>query len=575
VELTPGTPADPFIDKMVGNFRLVRRLGAGAMGAVYEGLNPLAGIRVAVKILGADLAVEKDLVERFFAEARALNQIAHENIVRVIDLGAHPEGFYYCVMELLEGETLAAALRAGPMEQHRALMLFAQAFDALGAAHTKGIVHRDVKPTNIMLVHHPVTGVELVKLVDFGIAKLQKGAQATATQSGMIMGTPAYMSPEQASGRVQDVEARSDLYCLGLVAYEVFTGRHPFEGRAIGELIVAQMTEVPPPASVFAKVPPRLDDLLFRLLKKSKDERPESASVVATELRAILHDSSEGMRLIPPPLPRMLPAAQVLKESRTPRPQGPATEPTPTPVRIPSRQEAPSGLRKASTPLAMKPVTKAPKKKPAKRVRGPFLSALVLMLVLLGVTRAGIVDVEPIVGEAAVLLGLRPASSYGNTAMPILDGSLAAFKAAPVLGDCQGAFSDLRGDVLPAKDPDLRRRLFENLASYNRLEDCLRGHEKALTSENDWVPSYLRGVAAYSIAHALDRLSAESQKVAREIKDGDTGTAPFDAVLFARRATDSFNDARPDAPLIHRGLIDAFLGALDRMRMRARVAEAR
>jgi serine/threonine-protein kinase len=338
--------ADAFIGKTVGNFKLTKRLGMGAMGAVYEAVHPIVGIRVAVKILGGSVAFEQDLVERFFSEARALNQVAHENIVKVVDLGTHPDGFYYCVMELLEGETLTAVLRYGRLDVTRGLFILTQICDGLAAAHDKGVIHRDLKPANVMVVRHPTTGLDVVKIVDFGIAKLQTAQpQANATSTGMIIGTPAYMSPEQAAGRTNEIDARSDLYSLGLVAYELFTGRHPYEGRPVGELIVAQITEVPKPPSTFATLPRRLDTIIQKLLRKRKEERFASASALAFELRGLMEDlragqgdlaAAAGPAAAPPKAPGMVPS-----------PLAPASAAVPTgsapPVMMPAAARVPTG----------------------------------------------------------------------------------------------------------------------------------------------------------------------------------------------------------------------------------------
>ncbi len=369
---------DTFLGKTVGNFRLTRRLGVGAMGAVYEGVHPLVGIRVAVKILSGSTALDRDLVERFFAEARALNQIAHDNIVKVIDLGQHPDGFYYCVMELLEGETLASLSRYGKVELMRGLFLLTQICEGLAAAHEKGIIHRDLKPSNIMVVRHPTSGVEVVKIVDFGIAKLQSAQpSANATSTGMIIGTPAYMSPEQAAGRVGEIDARSDLYSLGLVAYELLTGHHPFEGKPVGELIVAQITETPKPASSIAPMPRRLDGVIARLLKKKREERYTSAGTVAFELRAVLDAVRAGVPDSPAPgaetpvtrgaSPARASSAAVPVVARSATAAAPPAPPpvmAPTPAAAGPVSPAPAAPAPA-LPAAAAPVAAAPQQPPA------------------------------------------------------------------------------------------------------------------------------------------------------------------------------------------------------------------
>jgi len=350
----PSPPVDPFPGKMVGNFRLARRLGAGGMGAVYEGIHPIIGSRVAVKLLGGQQALDPDVVERFFSEARVLNQVQHDNIVKVIDLGRHPEGFYYCVMELLEGETLAQAIGRGRIPLPRALRILVQSCDALAAAHDKGIVHRDLKPANIMLVTGP-SGAEQTKLVDFGIAKLfgaARPAMPVSATASTVVGTPAYMSPEQASGRAGEVDTRSDLYSLGLVAYEMLTGHHPWEGMEVGQIILAQLTKEPPPPSVWCEVPPRLEKAVLQAVAKQKQDRFPTAEAFGLLLRDILAEvdasgapASEAKASVPPvardSAPATPPATPPTAPSAPP-PGAPAAAPPSSFILHPSSLSTPS-----------------------------------------------------------------------------------------------------------------------------------------------------------------------------------------------------------------------------------------
>src|SRR5689334_13860013 len=183
----------------LGAYRIEKLLGEGAMGEVYLAVHEALGRPVALKTLKPAVAADRSLTERFFAEARAVNIIRHENIVECTDLVDDPTGTSYIVMELLEGRTLAAAIReAGKMPPRRAARIAAQIAEAIGAAHHKGIVHRDLKPDNVFLIRRAGTG-DYVKVLDFGIARLRPDmAGVGATQSGALIGTPAYMSPEQA-----------------------------------------------------------------------------------------------------------------------------------------------------------------------------------------------------------------------------------------------------------------------------------------------------------------------------------------------------------------------------------------
>lgn len=540
-------PSDPLLGLMVGNFQLTRRIGAGGMGAVYEGLHPLVGIRVAVKILGGTLALDRELVDRFFAEARTLNQVAHENIVRVVDVGVHARGFYYCVMELLEGTTLAAVVANGRVELGRALELLAQAADALAAAHEKGIVHRDLKPANVMVVPHPATGADLVKLVDFGIAKLQSlPVDGYTTMSGTVMGTPAYMSPEQAAGRIGEIDARSDLYSLGIVAYELVTGRHPFESRPVGELLVAQITETPPSPGRLVPLPAALDDAIMRLLRKRREERFASAALVAHELRAIAAELTHA----PAPVTE-LPPAEVRAPAPTPAPRRDATPHPSGRVRMANRR--PASERKPVRPL--------------------FWLGLAAAGLALGAATTGLLNAEPIVAAVAGSMGLSPPTRWvARAAPPQLDGTNGAFTAAPAIEACREGlqrFRDASGDGGP-DDPlmalETKARLLE------ALSNCLRSRSHGLGAEARWSPPYVEGVARFEMGLSLDRLPSEWHARARERALQGSGTPLLLAELYASQASERFDEARQDAPDAARAFIDNFQIEIDALQRRARAA---
>ncbi len=233
---TPATsPPDPLLGTTVGSFRLVRRIGHGGMGSVYLGEQTLIGSKVAVKVLHEHLASDASLVQRFYAEARAVNLIGHPNIVNIFDMNVVPPRRYYLIMEYLEGEPLSAA-PAAPMAPERALPILIQVCQALQAAHARGVVHRDLKPENIFLCRRD--GPPFVKILDFGIAKLFGGEmQEGQTHAGWIVGTPEYMAPEQGAGDALD--GRADIYALGVIAYRLATGRLPFTGGGVTGVLLA------------------------------------------------------------------------------------------------------------------------------------------------------------------------------------------------------------------------------------------------------------------------------------------------------------------------------------------------
>jgi serine/threonine protein kinase len=265
---------DALLGQMVGSYRVARLIGAGAMGLVYKGVQPTIGSRVAIKVLVGDAARTPGLVERFFAEARAVNLIRHENIVNVLDLAALPDGRPYIVMEYLDGEPLSALLgRLGPLPLGSLARLVSEVLGALGAAHQSGIVHRDLKPDNIF-----VTVGGHAKVLDFGIAKLKPEvlAMSDGTRTGSLLGTPYYMSPEQALGRA--VDPRSDLYAAGVVLFECVTGHKPFSGTTLYDVLRQQVEQPPPPPRQFrGDLPLGYEQVVLRALQKDPAARYQSA----------------------------------------------------------------------------------------------------------------------------------------------------------------------------------------------------------------------------------------------------------------------------------------------------------
>jgi serine/threonine protein kinase len=276
---------DPLIDAVVGSFRLIRKLGGGGMGTVYLGEHTLIGSKVAVKFLHEHFASNEALVQRFLAEARAVNLIGHENIINIFDMNVLPPRRHYLVMEYLEGSPLSS-MTSSPQSPSVIVPILTQVCDALQAAHFNGVVHRDLKPENIFLVRHDRTP-HFVKVLDFGIAKLFDGRQAPGqTSLGTIIGTPEYMAPEQWAGK--GVDGRTDLYALGIIAYELLTGRTPFGKGGLGSLLHAHLQEMPAaPHEVNPSVPIPLSQIVMRAMAKRPEERFQSAS----ELRAALEQA--------------------------------------------------------------------------------------------------------------------------------------------------------------------------------------------------------------------------------------------------------------------------------------------
>jgi serine/threonine protein kinase len=286
----------------IGQYRILRKLGAGGMGTVFLAEHILLGRQAAIKTLLPTLSIHKEIVERFFTEARATSSIADPGVVQVFDFGYHVDGTAYIVMELLEGEALSDRMdRLGALPQADALKIARQVAAALAAAHDRGIVHRDLKPENLYLVHDAeAQGGERVKILDFGICKL--AGDDKLTQSGTTLGTPVYMSPEQCRG-TGGVDARSDIYALGCVLFHMLTGRTPFECEGVGEYIVAHLQQEPPIATTITPgLHALIDVLLLRCLAKDPAERYQTMQELQEAIGEVMSKiSAPGIAPVVPP----------------------------------------------------------------------------------------------------------------------------------------------------------------------------------------------------------------------------------------------------------------------------------
>lgn len=273
-------PPDPRVGTLLdGRYRIDALLGSGGMGFIYRAHHLKLDIDVAIKVLRDSEAANAEIVERFRREAESATRIGHPGIVRVLDFGIEPRGAQYMVMELLEGEDVSQRLaRLGPFAPDHAVKLLLEACEALAAAHHAGIVHRDLKPENLYLARLP-DGRERLKVVDFGLAKMSDAERpgvrgAKLTKTGTVFGTPKYIAPEQALGKGAD--ARSDVYSLGCIAYEMLTGVAPFDGENYLGIVNQHLFDPPPP---FAQANPRvsvshgLENVVMQALAKKPEER--------------------------------------------------------------------------------------------------------------------------------------------------------------------------------------------------------------------------------------------------------------------------------------------------------------
>ena len=272
------------IGEVVGNYRITGQIGSGGMGAVYEAQHELLGKRAAIKVLLPERSANREIVSRFFNEAKAVSLVHHPGIPEIYDFGHLASGNAYIIMELLEGETLGDRLkRVRPMSASEAVSISRHIAGVLGSAHAHDIVHRDLKPDNVFLVPDPaLPRGERAKILDFGIAKLaaDERPDKVRTETGRLMGTPYYMSPEQCRGSGQ-VDHRSDIYSLGCVLYQMLTGRPPFVLEGSGEVLAAHIHVPPlPPRSIVSTIPAEVEAVVMRLLAKDPAQRYQSMDEV-------------------------------------------------------------------------------------------------------------------------------------------------------------------------------------------------------------------------------------------------------------------------------------------------------
>jgi eukaryotic-like serine/threonine-protein kinase len=301
------------------NVRLERKLGEGGMGSVWVADHLTLNTKVAVKFISADVSKQPDLITRFTREATAAAQIKSPHVVQIFDHGVTPDGHPYIVMELLEGEDLGKRIeRCGVIAAPEVASIIAQAGKALGKAHAAGIVHRDIKPDNIFLAESD--GDVFVKVLDFGIAKRVQGDAMHMTSTGAMVGTPYYMSPEQVLS-AKDVEPRSDLWSLGVVAYHALTGTLPFRAETLGALCVAiNGGTFPKPSSLRPELGGAIDEWCERAMAREPAARFATAREMTEALQRAssgIADSPPGAALPPPPTTGAMPAQTLMEASVT------------------------------------------------------------------------------------------------------------------------------------------------------------------------------------------------------------------------------------------------------------------
>jgi serine/threonine protein kinase len=312
------TPTDPFIGKVLAErFEILERLGDGGTGVVYKARQLSVDRIIALKVLGAHVSTDPQWIRRFQNEARAASRLEHPNTVRVIDFGQTREGLLFIAMEYLHGHSLRTEIdQMRRLPHSRVLHIVSQVCASLSEAHAQGIIHRDIKPDNIYLVEKKGAG-DVVKVLDFSVAKFDS-PDGQLTRAGVVFGTPAYMSPEQ--GRGVTLDPRSDIYAVGVVAYEMLSGRPPFEHQIPTEVVLMHLRQQPAP---LVDVPTPVAQLVMRTLEKEPARRPANAEQLAEECQRIMAELSPQQK-------RRIGAASAVSPSQLPAAPPPAAVPIAT-----------------------------------------------------------------------------------------------------------------------------------------------------------------------------------------------------------------------------------------------------
>lgn len=359
-------------------------LGSGGFGAVYAAQHVHTESLVALKVLKRFLSQDPVMLDRLLREAKAAASVGSEHIVRVLDAGVSPEGQGFLAMELLEGVDLKELCYREPMTPPRLASLVVQVLDALEVAHAKGIVHRDLKPANIF-----VTEGDFVKLLDFGISKVrQEGAVNALTQTGMAMGTPAYMAPEQFFS-AKDVDGRADLYSVGVILYELLAGRLPFNADSYADLLVQIRTQPPPPLLTVAPGTPQiLAEVVDQALARDPAKRFGNAAAMARALRSAVGLPPRAQSRPPSPAAGPLSDASMMGDTATPRntPMTPQAPPPPPPPRGPAPVMGAAAPVLQATPLPQvlqsQPIQALPTPAPGRPARNTWTGPRIILAII-------------------------------------------------------------------------------------------------------------------------------------------------------------------------------------------------
>jgi serine/threonine-protein kinase len=521
------TTGDKLVGASVGSYQITRLLGEGGMGIVYEARHPTLETRVAVKFLQEELTTRAIAVERFFAEARLVSQIGHENVVKVLDFGVLGERPYY-IMEFLEGEPLSDLLsREGALPFHKILAIAVQLLDALQTTHARGVIHRDIKPDNVFLLSR--AGSVSVKLLDFGIAKLLDGEAPKLgkglTRSGTMLGTPHYMAPEQLQGQISEIDARTDLYAVGVILYEALCGRRPFPQENLGDYIVAVLTQpVPAPRSLNPLLTEAHEAFLLRALSRERNARFAGAAEMRTALEALSQAERNIAEALTQPSIPILPGT--LRDSEPP---------------VAVRALTPSALGEAAR------LTKFPKQgRAGTRAWLVGVASLGVLGLLLWLMRGALLPDSP---RPSAVLGLVPASAAALApsaalAPPVEEAASASLPQEPTdheraealaeqarqhfdRGEYEESLSLLKDAYRLSPDAELLRLLGGCYLKLKDYERAVKTLELFLAQDTN---SPFRAAAEQQLQKAKKQLAGQKPSKRPPPKKGpkDLSTLPFD-----------------------------------------------
>lgn len=418
-----GARVDPFLGRdLDGRYTVIERLGAGGMGAVYRAEQHSVSREVAIKVINSSLVSEPEVIKRFLREAKLASKLSHPNAVGVLDFGQTEDGVFYLVMELVAGRTLDEVIKAERrLRAERVVRIGTQICDALEGAHALKIIHRDLKPANIMLLS---SGRDLVKVLDFGLAKSTSPdlTSTTMTGTGAVVGTPAFMPPELATG--EPCDARADLYSLGVILYLLGSGQLPFVSDSAHELIAMHGSDEPAPP--MTGVPPRLANVIDKLIAK----RPADRYQTAVEARTALEDSLVGKTPGPAPVDQTNPSLGPFPVTRSQL--GPLETPVPASLVAATQRRKPNTamerIMTGETMLAAEgiaPATSQPGREGPRKKRWPLFAGAGVVIAgsIVAITLAARGDEEPAAAKPAA--PTAPAPANAPAAPPAAEGTAA------------------------------------------------------------------------------------------------------------------------------------------------------